>query len=137
MRTRRKRTSRCGLSHLGVVLAAPGRGRADRARVDSSLTFDLDRGYPSDHPRAELLRRRSLVATVRAPEVDGHPPARPREYSWAGDAGAVDDQLCSFAPVLPQRQYLLGIRGGRRLCPIGQLAHPAGLFTGAAVSGEL
>jgi hypothetical protein len=34
------------------------------------------------------------------------------DASWAGGAGAVDDQLCRFAPVLPQRQYLLSIRGG-------------------------
>ena len=57
----------------GAALAAAVAGAADAGlQIDGQSLRTAPRGYPRDHPRIELLRRRALIAGLRlAPGADG------------------------------------------------------------------
>ncbi len=75
---------------LESIVGALGEARLDVAAMESLKT--VPRGYPKDHPRVELLRRKGLVTMKSWPFA-----------SWLGTAGAkkrVVDVFRAAAPLL-------------------------------------
>jgi uncharacterized protein (TIGR02453 family) len=99
------------LERYRAAVAADGTGRKLQSMVDTLRTKGLDvhagdelktapKGYPRDHPRAELLRFKGLVV------MKSWEPA-----SWLGTAGAkkrVVDLFHTAAPVLAWLQSNVG-----------------------------